>query len=178
MRFHSQFLVRAAACATLMAALAACDTKTTSGDGLCSLLGPCATSSSQPLDISYVIGFPDSLVSKDPTNQVGVLAVGDSVVLHYVHPGPVPAGQYAYSFACGSTNVVRDSLRWAVSDSSAAAIVRPAAGTAVVRARSAGRFAVLTTVVQSAIVPPQLWIAGVVACPSGRIINSIDVVGK
>ena len=128
------------------------------------------------VDISYVVGFPDSLGRR--IQRIRLAFVGRRCVLHYVHPGVVPAGQYANQWACGTTNIVRDSLRWAVSDSSSAAIVRPTAGTAVVRARAAGRFVVLTTTVQSPAVPQQLWISGVVACPSGRSINWIDVVAK
>src|SRR5215468_9821259 len=80
-------------------------------------------SGSAPTQLNAVVGLPDSLLSKDPTNQIGILTVGDSVVLRYVTSPTSPR-----TAACASQEFVHDSLRWGVSDSSAAAVRGSRAG--------------------------------------------------
>lgn len=158
----------------LVLAAAACGTKTT-GDGLCSLLGPCGSDSGPPVTVSVVVGFPDSLVSTDPTNQIGIIPAGATVSLRNVRTTISAAtGATAYETACATTDVVLDTLRWAVSDSSLATI-GGGAGRATLRALSPGTFVVLTTTIPSGAIATDLWDPYIVACPSGRILNLIHV---
>ncbi len=127
------------------------------------------------LSVSLVVGFPDSLVAPDPSTQIGLVPVGTAVSLRYVHASVSNAmGSRLYQVACATPDVVPDTLRWAVSDSAVASI-DGGAGHAVLRARAPGTFSVLTTSVASGVVPSALWIAGIVACPSGRVLKQVRV---
>ena len=158
----------------LMAASSGCESS--AGDGLCSLLGPCGDYSGGPIAASVIVGFPDSLVSTDPTNQVGIVRVGTTISLRYVRAtSGGPSGRTLEQAACGANEVLSDTLRWAVSDSAVAAI-SGGAGRATLRAVSTGTFIVLTTTIPSGTVDSRLWLPYVIACPSGRGLNVIRVV--
>jgi hypothetical protein len=128
-------------------------------------------SRSVPSPVHGVVGFPDSLVSTDPTNQIGILTVGDSVVLRYVTFLPT-----TYAAACASQELVHDSLRWGVTDSSIATVRGSKAGIGVLHARQVGRVQLLTTSSLSPTWPPRYWVGGAIACPSGRAILTIEIV--
>jgi hypothetical protein len=122
-------------------------------------------SASPPIPVNVVV-VPDSLVSTDPTNQIGILTVGDSVVLRVVR---LIAG--SINAACSSQEVVEDSLRWGVTDSSIATVNGSKAGMGVLYARHVGSVQLLTTSLYSSLTLP-----GAIACPSGRSILTIEIV--
>src|SRR4051812_47191009 len=153
----------------LLAASSASCTSSTSGASC--LLGPCGTGTGK-LEMDFVVGYPDSLVSQDPRNEVGVVTVGDSVVLRYVHAAP-PFRQYIFDWGCSQATISEPRLRWAVTDSGTANITRINNGTAVLRATRPGAFTVLTTTNSTQTLARDSWIDYIVACPSGRLINSI-----
>lgn len=138
-------------------------------------MGPCSSAAFPSVDAVLVVGFPDSLVSRDPSNQVGVLAVGDSVVLRLVHVKDSPFGESLYQYGCSQPTVTDSALTWAVSDSSVASAARLNAGEGVVRARNAGRFNTLTYVGKTPPTDQRFWNSLVVACPSGRLLTPIVV---
>ena len=133
--------------------------------------GNCPVSGSAPTQLNAVVGFPDSLLSKDPTNQIGILTVGDSIVLRYVTS---PTSRR--TAACASQELVHDSLRWGVSDSSVATVRGSRAGIGILYARQVGRVQLRTTSSLSPTWPPQYWAPGMMACPSGTPILTIEIV--
>lgn len=135
--------------------------------------GDCPAGGSGPTQLNEVVGFPDSLLSKDPANQIGILTVGDSVVLRYVRSPISPR-----TAACASQELVHDSLRWGVSDSSIATVRGSRAGIGILYARQVGRVELRTTSYLSPTWPPQYWAAGMMACPSGTPILGIEIVAS
>lgn len=177
----SAMRVKALICQALVVAaavlVASCGPFDTSGPGLCNLMGPCQTPVQAKIDYHFAVGYPDSLVSKDPTNVIGVLNAGDAVVLRWVHMTELPAGQTLGEHACTLATDPDPALHWAVSDSSTASVVAFTGGTAVVSAKAAGRFEVLNVSAQPASTATAFWFQSLVACPSGRMLGPTVVNG-
>ena len=70
--------------------LTACISLTGSCKGITSdgcLIGPCFRGPVKQVPrVAFVVGLPDSLVSTDPANQIGLLRVSDSLTLRHVMP--------------------------------------------------------------------------------------------
>src|SRR5262249_32224563 len=125
--------LRAVIVGVVATALASCQGDMFSG---VSCIGGCGgLGSAVPVTMLLPVGFPDSLVSKDPYNQIGILAPGDSIVLRFTRAtsGTDPQGPTVYQLACTSVDTLGISMRWGVSDSSIAMMTRPTATRAVVR---------------------------------------------
>ena len=156
--------------------LTACIILTGSCKGITSdgcLIGPCFRGPVKQVPrVAFVVGLPDSLVSTDPANQIGLLRVSDSLTLRYVMPLSGATGKTLEQWACDWPSAEPTAVRWGLSDSSVASITQVAPGAAMLRARASGRFTVLTTVSQT--LPPEFWNPYVVACPSGRELFTIQ----
>ena len=146
----------------LIALATACD-GLMSGSHVC-VLGPCTPTGGRDYLMTYVTGFPSARVA----GSVGTLAPGDTVRLSVVRVR-------TDELPCSPRDTVRDSVRWAVSDSSVATITATPGGQGLLRARAAGAFHLVmlvggTTPITAGL-PPQY----VAICPQGGLVADFRV---
>lgn len=143
-------------------ALLAWSCKVDTNSGAC-VIGPCGPPTNvQPVFV-FVVGIPSSLV----VTGVVRLLPGDTLGLHAV--------RVAGGSACTATDMVRDSIRWGVTDSLVALITPRADGGALLRAKANGTFNVLMLQgpygTLSPASPPQY----VQICPTGGVTKEFRV---
>jgi hypothetical protein len=162
MWFHSRgtrSVISRRAASTLLIALAACESGSTSG----CVIGPRDTTGGDSRT-PVVSGFPTARVFAG----VGRLAVGDEVMLYAVRIGRAED-------PCAGADTVKTNVQWGVSNPGVATITPLSDGGVRVRAAAQGAFQMLMREGGSGPLSPSFDTKIVFACPSGSSFSCIGV---